>query len=208
MSNKPLPQQIYRHFKGNLYRIVTLAKHSETGEELVIYQALYGDYKVYATSLLRFSGLVDKAKYPATSQKYRFELCDELIRIPGADGQEPSVQAPSETVEITLEETMETASAADTMQPSVEQEENVQENPAQEEELNIDPLVLEFLDADSYEERLNILAALHHRITDEMINTMAVVLDLEVGEGDTEERFEELKSCLLTLEKYECNRLR
>lgn len=208
MSNKPLPQQIYRHFKGNLYRIVTLAKHSETGEELVIYQALYGDYKVYATSLLRFLEPVDKAKYPATSQEYRFELCDELIRTPGKDGQEPTVQAPSGTVEVTLEETMGTASAADTMQPFVEQEENVQENPAQEEELNIDPLVLEFLDADSYEERLNILAALHHRITDEMINTMAVVLDLEVGEGDTEERFEELKSCLLTLEKYECNRLR
>lgn len=77
-----------------------------------------------------------------------------------------------------------------------------------EEIINIDPLVMEFLDADSYEERLNILAALHCRITDEMINTMSVAIDVEINEGDIEERYEALKTCLVTLEKYECNRLR
>ena len=78
----------------------------------------------------------------------------------------------------------------------------------EEQELNLDPLVMEFLDADTYEQRLNILVALHGRITDEMINTMAVAVDLEVKEGDIETRYEELKNCLLTFEKYECNRLR
>ena len=55
---------------------------------------------------------------------------------------------------------------------------------------------------------LNILAALRSRITDEMINTMAMAVDLEIKEGDVEERYEELRNCLLTFEKYECNRLR
>ena len=68
--------------------------------------------------------------------------------------------------------------------------------------------MLEFLDADSYEERLNILAGLHHRITDDMITTMAIACDLEVEDGDIEERYESLKTCLLTMERYECNRLR
>ena len=72
----------------------------------------------------------------------------------------------------------------------------------------MDPLILEFLDADTYEQRLNILAALHHRITDEMITTMAIVSDVEVLDGDIEERYESLKNCLMTLEKYESNRLR
>jgi hypothetical protein len=67
---------------------------------------------------------------------------------------------------------------------------------------------MEFLEADTYEQRLNILASLQNRVTDDMINTMAVAVDLEIKDGDIAERYEELKNCLLTFEKYECNRLR
>lgn len=89
-------------------------------------------------------------------------------------------------------------------------EEDEEENiPAETgEQLNIDPLVLAFLDAGSYEERLTILDSLHNRITDNMINTMAVSVDLEIKEGEIEDRYAELRNCLLTFEKYECNRLR
>ncbi|MDE7006711.1 MAG: DUF1653 domain-containing protein [Lachnospiraceae bacterium] len=196
MSNKPLPQQIYRHFKGNLYRIVTLAKHSETGEELVIYQALYGDYQVYAREISMFLGPVDKVKYPDAQQDCRFELCDELIQAPGVKNRDVKSRYGFEGQE--------------DMEEPKQQEAAIKEASAQEEneELNIDPLVLEYLDADSYGERLNILTALQHRITDEMINTMAIAIDHEIEEGDTQERYEELKNCLLTLERFECNRLR
>ena len=74
-------------------------------------------------------------------------------------------------------------------------------------EPQLDPLLLDFLDADTYEEKLNILAALHHRITDDMITTMAIASDVEVEDGDLETRYSELKNCLLTLEKYEINRI-
>lgn len=199
MSNKPLPQQIYRHFKGNLYRIVTLAKHSETGEELVVYQALYGDYQVYARPLSMFFEKVDPQKYPDALQEYRFELVKELLETPDTN------QSKTEKTKIEEAE-IEEAELEETKLEETKIEET--EQALEQEEINIDPLVLEFLDADSYEERLNILAALQHRITDDMINTMAVSIDLEVKEGDTQERYEELKNCLLTLERYECNRLR
>lgn len=202
MSNKPVPQQIYRHFKGNLYRIVTLARHSETNEELVVYQALYGDYQVYARPLDMFMERVDRNKYPNAPQEYRFELQQELIQTPAQDRKAEVRQEEEQTKEQTKEQIEEQ------IEDQTEEKPEASVAMQDQEELNIDPLVLEFLDADSYEERLNILAALHHRITDEMINTMAVSVDLEIEEGDTQERYEELKNCLLTLERFECNRLR
>ena len=172
MTFIPKPHEIYKHFKGNLYQIVTIAEHSETGEQLVIYQAMYGDFKTYARPLAMFTGEVDRAKYPEVKQRFRFEL-------QGADADRQ------------LRET-----------DHAEQVVSMTDEPA------LDPMVLEFLDADSYEQRLNILAGLHHRITNDMITTMAISCDIEVNDGDPEERYEELKNCLLTMEKFECNRLR
>lgn len=189
MRHNPQPQEIYRHFKGNLYQICTLAKHSETGEMMVVYQAMYGDFQIYVRPLTMFMEEVDRAKYPDVAQQYRFEL-------------QSAMDANQMVMQHAAAEKVQTEKIQEDPKEAVILEDEMQE------ELNIDPLVLEFLDADSYERRLEILSMLHCRIDNEMINTMAVAVDIEVKEGDIEERYEELKNCLLTFEKYECNRLR
>ena len=196
MRHNPRPQEIYRHFKGNLYQIRCLARHSETGEMMVVYQAMYDTFEIYVRPLSMFMEEVDTVKYPDVEQKYRFVLLEE--------GQD-SVQ---ERESMEPEKTVETTGQAQDQQRQTDIKTDIKSVDDSAEELNIDPLVLAFLDADSYEQRLLILDSLHNRITDDMINTMAVSEDLEIKEGDLEDRFQELRNCLRTFEKFECNRMR
>ena len=216
MERTPRPNEIYQHFKGNLYRVVTLAKHADTGQMLVIYQALYGSFEVFARPLADFTGKVDREKYPDAAAEYRFTLLPQIVgqaseadrlemrqepdtaqpQSSGAENPEAGNRRPTERDSTPVQEQTAPTKGTD-MQPQDEQEE-----PA------LDPMLLVFLDADTYEEKLAIFTDMSGRVTDDMLTTMAVSMDIDLKEGELMDRYEELKNCIIMREKYECNRLR
>lgn len=175
---RPKAGEFYRHFKNKYYQIISVAKHTETEEELVIYQALYGEFQIYARPLEMFLSEVDKEKYPEAQQKYRFE---RIEKIPVQENAPRFIQ-----------------------QEEKQKEEMIQER----KEITIQDKLMDFLDADSYKEKLNLLQGMKKQIDDKMINDMAVVLDIVIEDGELDKRIEALERCLKTLIKFECNRLR
>ena len=53
---------IYKHYKGNLYKVLGIAKHSETLEDMVVYQALYGEYGLWVRPASMFEEMVGEVK--------------------------------------------------------------------------------------------------------------------------------------------------
>lgn len=76
-SNTAIPDCLYRHFKCNMYKVHCIANHSETGEELVVYEALYGDHQIYCRPRHMFEGTVEDQSMPGRIIP-RFELVEVL----------------------------------------------------------------------------------------------------------------------------------
>lgn len=79
------PGDVVRNFKREtvdddsqryLYRIIAFARHTETEEELVVYEALYPPFGVWCRPRAMFESEVDHAKYPDIKQRWRFEKAD------------------------------------------------------------------------------------------------------------------------------------
>jgi hypothetical protein len=174
---EPKPGEIYKHFKDKLYQIITVASHSETNEKMVVYQALYGDFKTYVRPLTMFMSKVDKENYPMVKIEYRFE------KIVLNDEDDSKEKENNNCVN-----------------------ESIKSNDFAQEKVN--PILLEFLDARSYQEKLSIVIGNKNSLTDKLINAMAASLDCTVEEGDIDDRVSGFIFCLQTFSRFENNRLR
>lgn len=194
MDRTPKPGELYRHFKNKLYQIVTVATHSETGEKLVIYQALYDDFGIYARPLDMFVSEVDHEKYPDVKQKYRFERITPQTK-------QTDTQVKSEAVRQSAAKMPEAGSVQ--VQTSKTQVADADDDQAP------NPQLIKFLDADTLEEKYNILVSMSDTITDRLLDDMAVVMDVVIPEAPLMERYEDLKNIIRTRQHYEfANRLR
>lgn len=77
---------------------------------------------------------------------------------------------------------------------------------ADSKEADIHPMFRRFLDASGYSQRIEILKDMRDIVDDTMINSMAVIMDMEIKEGPIEERYDELLECMHMKHRYEIER--
>lgn len=198
-QGNPLPGEKYLHFKNKLYQVIAVAKHSETMEPYVVYQALYGDFGVYIRPYDMFVSEVDHEKYPEVTQKYRFAYVDhtknETLRTERAEHKKIPVNQNVEQQENVPAVTAAVSTAELQEQNMVQRESDVEEQ--------IDPWLLRFLDTDTMEEKYQIVCDIKNDITDRLIDDLAVAVDVVIPEGKLSDRYDQLKYCIRTRQKYE-----
>lgn len=198
-QGNPLPGEKYLHFKNKLYQVIAVAKHSETMEPYVVYQALYGDFGVYIRPYDMFVSEVDHEKYPQVTQKYRFAYVDhaknETLQTERAEDKKIPVNQNVEQQENVPDVTAAVSTAELQEQDMVQRELDVEEQ--------INPWLLRFLDTDTMEEKYQIVCDIKNDITDRLIDDLAVAVDVVIPEGKLTDRYEQLKYCIRTRQKYE-----
>lgn len=187
---KPAAGEFYRHFKGNLYQVHGIARHSETGEEMVVYQALYGSYGWYVRPLEMFLEPVDREKYPDAVQAFRFE------KIQPEDRELPQEKS-ADTAVIKQETEGDEGTSGEAA--------SVPDSTAEDQ---VSPVLLQFLDAETPRDKIEILNQFGVPAEDDreklrILYGMAASVDLESGDKTARELYEGLKNYLVIRGKYE-----
>ena len=207
---KPMPGECYRHFKNKLYQVIAVAEHTETGEELVVYQALYGSFRVFARPLAMFLSPVDREKYPDADQEYRFELVDRetLEREDSGWAGEKSQREAEESLwagEKSQREAEESRRAG-------EEPRRAEDDWSREEDGRRDDgesFILRFFDEETYEGKWRLLEREGGRLSQKTLEIICGGMEIPGGrEESAEELLYDLKRYLETQMKFEGNRFR
>lgn len=197
----PVAGQIYKHFKGNLYKVLAVAVHTESEEKLVVYQSVENPDRVFARPLEMFMSDIDRFRYPLIRAKYRFTLVSEPEE--ETNGEETKEE---ETKEETLNE--------DTKEEDVKDEETEEQSDDDSAvykdngELVIDPYVEGVLDEKEFSKKIEFFEMLRGKCTEDMLTTIAISLDIQLQEGSIEDKYSQILRTLKMHEKYETSRLR
>lgn len=192
MREDPKPGEFYRHFKDKMYQIIAVAVHSETKEKLVIYQALYGEYGVYARPLDMFMSEVDKEKYPDAAQKYRFEKIENIGEL---SKNSSSSNCENEESLYTDEKNISDKVLKDNIQS--DKASNIGKN-----------YFIEFLEADSFSDKKEIILANREFISDRELDTIYEIYGLKRQNIDKDIDIADLIGYLDMQQQYEGKRLR
>ena len=197
----PVAGQIYKHFKGNLYKVLAVAVHTESEEKLVVYQSVDNPDRVFARPLEMFMSDIDRFRYPLIRAKYRFTLVSE-----------PEVENNGEETkeEETIEETLNEDTKGEDVKDEETEEQSDDDSAVYKDngELVIDPYVEGVLDEKEFSKKIEFFEMLRGKCTEDMLTTIAISLDIQLQEGSIEDKYSQILRTLKMHEKYETSRLR
>lgn len=251
MNTDRIPKQgeIYRHFKNKLYQIVAIATHSETRESYVVYQALYDDFRTYIRPLDMFISEVDHIKYPAVTQKYRFERVDRSTLVNTSSnitasgnttkknisdthtytdsttqnisgnrifaGNMPNNIFSNDTSVSTNNNTYNSNISNNTY--SNNSDNNIGSNTYSNNNNNsndnfsdqdglINPLLIQFLEFDTYKEKLEFFLSITAKLDERLINDICVALDIACSDSNPDDKIAHIHDYLQTQARFEITR--
>ena len=208
---EPKIGDLYRHFKGNLYQIVSIAKDATTLKKVVVYQALYGDYETYVRDYDEFTSEVDYEKYPEVTAKYRFTPVGRK-----GEGVRAEVETEKEEPVKKSDHVVRVSTSVEEKDHSDEPDRNGKRPHRRSSISGVDPhtgvsrRMLAFLDTDDMDERYELLTDMmvEGELTDQIIDNLAASMDVVINEGSLDDRYDQLRICIRTKAKYELQRLR
>lgn len=204
MERIPKPGEFYRHFKDKLYQVVTVARHTETGEDLVVYQALYGDFKTYARPLAMFLSEVDHEKYPKAVQKYRFEK----VELSGVNTPDTGLNLTSGSVTAAAPGATSGSVKAATPDAAIVSEAGTAPQAESPQQSTLNPGLLSFIEAETYEEQMECLARMRGMLKQEELDILFTALDMDRPAGSLEEQFGAVEQILQLQRHYDGGHLR
>ena len=192
-QNMPIPGTRYFDREKRQYQLMLVADHSKTNEKMAVYQALFGGFEYFTEPLGIF--MTEKT-----------EVSSEIGRTGGSKWSRPAVLQ---------------TEAANPVQDPIAKTENqklktedssvcqpVQPHHQTLEEEMANPILLEFLDAETLEEKYQVIKSLGNSITNRLIDDFAVVLDLVIPDGSLDSRYMQLLSSVRTMQNFDKNRFR
>lgn len=192
-NKMPMPGEKFNDKNGKINQVITIAKHCETGEKLVVYQALYGDFDVRAVSVEQYyrenTNVSEKASEEKSSDVK--SISEGVVSY--------SHNEMSKTITVTDNSNYREINlrAAET---DIKIENYKDECP---EGMNL--LLYAFLETDTVRDRLKLVRDSDNRkyIDNKCIDDMAASIDVAIEEGDLDERIRQLISCLDTMKRFE-----
>lgn len=193
MGDRTIPAagQQFIDRNNNLVQFIALAAYESVNTEMAIYQALSGEYKIYVMPWIDFI----KEMKPIAEQYHKV----------------PSEVSEDESLKKAEKVTAEEVNIKDYKvwgEPSVQPSRPDISYERRETAGEVNPVLMEFLDAKNYEDKLNVLTGSRKYLTESILNHMALSVDCNIGEGDIEDKINNLIYCLKTHARFENRRLR